>query len=108
MKQFYIVILMVLVSVSAKAQKMKTYQLMEPNFNSKTISGNITKVYSTQRYGNTFWWVKIGSDTIIHVWAKDLDTATIKVGIHRTFTSIKTLSNNWWRKEKSEEKMKNN
>lgn len=81
---------------------------MEPNFNSKTISGNISEVYSTQRYGNTFWWVKIGNDTIIHIWAKDLDTATMKAGVHRSFTSIKILNNNWWRKEKSEKNIKSN
>ncbi|WP_316804727.1 hypothetical protein [Pedobacter nototheniae] len=106
MKQLYIVILLLLITGRADAQKVKTYQLMEPNFNAKSIHGAISEVYYTQRFGKTFWWVKIGSDTIIHVWAKDLDTNTMKAGITRLFTSIKSLDNNWWRKEKSEKKSK--
>lgn len=81
---------------------------MEPNFNTKVIKGTISEVYSTQRYGKTFWWIKIGADTVLHVWAKDLDTVIMKTGITRTFYSIKKLNNNWWKKEKSEKKIKSN
>jgi len=79
---------------------------MEPGFNTTTIKGTISEVYSTKRYGKTFWWVRIGADTIIHVWGKHLDTATMKLGITRTFYSIKRLDNNWWKKEKSENYVK--
>ncbi len=75
---------------------------MEPGFNTKVIKGTISEVYTTKRYGKTFWWVCIGKDTIIHVWSRHLDTATMKSGVTRSFTSIKRLDNNWWRKEKSE------
>ncbi len=104
MKSLYLILLFVIFSASAFAQKRKvaTFQLMEPQFNTKTIKGTITEVYVTQRYGKTFWWVKIGRDTIIHVWGKHLDTATMKPGITGTFYSIKRLKNNWWKKEKSE------
>ncbi len=92
----------------ARAQKKKviTYQLMEAGFNTKTIKGTISEVYTTKRYGKTFWWVRIGPDTIIHVWPRHLDTATMKPGITRTFMSIKRLDNSWWKKEKSEDYIK--
>lgn len=79
---------------------------MVPDFNKKVIKGTITEVYTTKRYGETFWWVRIGTDTIIHVWKKQLDTATMKPGLTRTFYSIKRLDNNWWKKEKSEDYVK--
>ncbi|SER07726.1 hypothetical protein [Pedobacter rhizosphaerae] len=103
-KQLYISLLLLMMAknVVAQKQKVSTFQLMEPHFNSKVISGTITEVYTTQRYGKTFWWVKIGTDTIIHVWGKHLDTANMKPGLTRKFYSIKRLNNNWWKKEKSE------
>jgi hypothetical protein len=108
MKQLGIHVLLVFAIGSAYAQKQKilTYQLMEPGFNTKTIKGTISEVYATKRYGKTFWWVRIGADTIIHVWGKHLDTATMKPGITRTFYSIKRLDNSWWKKEKSENYVK--
>jgi hypothetical protein len=90
----------------AQKQKIMTYQLMEPGFNTNAIKGTISEVYATKRYGKTFWWVRIGADTIIHVWGKHLDTATMKPGITRTFYSIKRLDNSWWKKEKSENYVK--
>jgi len=92
----------------ARAQKQKiiTYQLMEPGFNTNTITGTISEIYTTKRYGKTFWWVRIGADTILHVWPRHLDTATMKPGITRSFKSIKRLDNNWWIKEKSENYIK--
>jgi hypothetical protein len=108
MKHLVILLLLTFVIGTAQAQqqKVKTYQLMEPGFNTNTLKGTISEVYSTKRYGKTFWWVRIGSDTIIHVWGKHLDTATMKPGISRTFYSIKRLDNNWWKKEKSEHDVK--
>ena len=94
----------------AQKQKIITYQLMEPGFNTNAIKGTISEIYTTKRYGKTFWWVRIGADTIIHVWPRHLDTLTMKPGITRSFYSIKRLDNNWWKKEKSEDaiKLKNN
>jgi hypothetical protein len=92
--------------VQAQKQKTITYQLMEPGFNTKIIRGTISEVYTTKRYGKTFWWIVVGPDTIIHVWPRHLDTATMKPGITRTFMSIKRLDNNWWKKEKSEDDVK--
>lgn len=93
---------------SANAQKQKTqvFQLMEPGFNTKTIEGTISEVYNTQRFGKTLWWMKIGNDTLIHVWDRHLDTATMKVGNKKKFLSIKRLESNWWMKEKSEIQIK--
>ncbi|WP_412466647.1 hypothetical protein [Pedobacter sp. KLB.chiD] len=108
MKNLIIVLLSLLAVGHARAQKQKviTYQLMEPGFNKKIIKGTISEVYTTKRYGKTFWWVVIGTDTIIHVWPRHLDTATMKPGINRTFISVKRLDNNWWKKEKSEDEVK--
>jgi len=105
MKNLIIVLLSIFAIGRAQAQKKKviTYQLMEPGFNQKRIKGTISEVYTTKRYGKTFWWIVIGSDTIIHVWPRHLDTTTMKPGITRTFTSVKRLDNNWWKKEKSED-----
>jgi len=104
MKNTLTVILFFFALGSARAQKqnVKTFQLMKPGFNTKEIGGTISEVYTTQRYGKTFWWVKIGKDTILHVWYNDLDTATMKVGVTRKFYSIKRLDGNLWKKEKSE------
>jgi len=108
MKQLGILLFLLIAVTGAHAQKKKiiTYQLMVPDFNKKVIKGTITEVYTTKRYGETFWWVRIGTDTIIHVWKKQLDTATMKPGLTRTFYSIKRLDNNWWKKEKSEDYVK--
>ena len=89
-------------SASAQKQKMQVFQLMEPGFNTKAIEGTISEVYQTQRFGNKLWWIKIGNDTLIHVWDRHFDTPNMKVGDKRTFTSIKRLDSNWWMKEKSE------
>ena len=96
----------VIASANAQNRKMITYQLMVPNFNTKVIKGTITEVYTTKRYGQTFWWIKIGTDTLIHVWPRQLDTATMKPGVNRAFYSIKRLDNSWWKKEKSEDYVK--
>jgi len=106
MRKLGILILMASISFCASAQKRKvfTFQLMEPNFNTKTITGIVSEVYSTERFGKTFWWVRIGNDTLVHVWAKHLDTATMKPGLVKSFISIKKLDNNWWKKEKSQDK----
>lgn len=93
-------------SAHAQNRKVITYQLMVPHFNTKVIKGTITEVYTTKRYGKTFWWVRIGADTLIHVWKGQLDTATMKPGINRAFYSIKRLDNSWWKKEKSEDYVK--
>ena len=93
-------------SASAQKSKIQTFQLMEPNFNKSVIEGTISEVYNTQRHGKMLWWVKIGSDTLIHVWEKHLDTTTMKVGNKTKFSSIKRLESNWWMKEKSEVKFK--
>lgn len=108
MKHLVILLLLTLLLDKALAQKQKviTYQLMEPGFNNKTIKGAISEVYTTKRYGKTFWWVVIGTDTIIHVWRRHLDTATMKPGVNRAFYSIKRLDNSWWKKEKSEDYVK--
>ncbi|QNN41511.1 hypothetical protein [Pedobacter roseus] len=106
MKNLIILLLLTSAIATARAQKVLTYQLMEPGFNNKVINGTISEVYTTKRYGKTFWWVCIGKDTIIHVWPRHLDTATMKPGITRTFISIKRLDNNWWKKEKSEDYIK--
>jgi hypothetical protein len=108
MKQLGILVLLVFAIGSVYAQKRKilTYQLMEPGFNTKVIKGTISEVYTTKRHGKTFWWVRIGTDTIIHVWGRHLDTTTMKPGITHAFYSIKRLDNNWWKKEKSENYVK--
>ncbi|WP_406824582.1 hypothetical protein [Pedobacter sp. KACC 23697] len=108
MKNSIIVLLSIFAVGHAQAQKKKviTYQLMEPGFNTKIIKGTISEVYTTQRYGKKFWWIVVGPDTIIHVWPRHLDTATMKPGITRTFMSVKRLDNNWWKKEKSEDDIK--
>ena len=108
MKNLMISLLLTSAIATAQAQKKKviTYQLMEPGFNTKVIKGSISEVYTTKRYGKTFWWVVIGTDTIIHVWRRHLDTATMKPGVNRAFHSIKRLDNNWWKKEKSEDYVK--
>ncbi|MGN7987565.1 hypothetical protein ACTJKC_09500 [Pedobacter sp. 22226] len=106
MKYLFILLVFTVMLKTARAQKILTYQLMEPGFNNKVINGTISEVYTTKRYGKTFWWVRIGRDTIIHVWPRHLDTATMKPGITRTFLSIKRLDNNWWKKEKSEDYIK--
>lgn len=93
-------------SVKAQKPKMQVFQLMELGFNTKAINGTITEVYNTQRFGKTLWWVKIGSDTLVHVWDRHLDTATMRVGDKKKFLSIKRLASNWWMKEKSEIKFK--
>ncbi|RZL34406.1 MAG: hypothetical protein EOO96_09895 [Pedobacter sp.] len=93
-------------SASAQKSKMQTFQLMEPNFNNKVIVGTISEIYNTQRFGKKLWWVKIGSDTLIHVWEKHFDAVTMKVGVKRPFTSVKRLDSNWWMKEKSEVKFR--
>jgi len=108
MKHLITLLLLIFATGIAKAQQQKTttYQLMEPGFNTLSIKGTISEIYTTKRYGKTFWWVRIGSDTIIHVWPRHLDTATMKPGITRSFYSIKSLDNNWWKKEKSESYVK--
>ncbi|WP_230143148.1 MULTISPECIES: hypothetical protein [unclassified Pedobacter] len=108
MKHLVTLLLLTVIIGNAHAQKKKviTYQLMEPGFNNKTIKGTISEVYTTKRYGKTFWWVRIGTDTLIHVWRRHLDTATMKPGVNRAFFSIKRLDNSWWKKEKSEDYVK--
>ncbi|WP_443945117.1 hypothetical protein ACJVDH_19700 [Pedobacter sp. AW1-32] len=106
MRRLGILNLLILLAISVSGQRrVKTFQLMEPNFNTKTITGIISEVYSTKRYGKTFWWVRLGNDTIVHIWAKHLDTVTMKPGLVKSFISIKKLDNNWWKKEKSEYKL---
>ncbi|RZL20325.1 MULTISPECIES: hypothetical protein [Pedobacter] len=94
-------------SASAQKPKMQTFQLMEPNFNKTVIEGTISEVYNTQRYGKTLWWVRLGNDTLVHVWEKHFDNTSMKVGEKKKFTSIKRLDSNWWMKEKSEVKFRN-
>ncbi|WP_343522606.1 hypothetical protein [Pedobacter sp.] len=108
MKQLITLLILTFATGITYAQKKKviTYQLMEPGFNTKVIKGTISEVYTTRRYGKTFWWVCIGKDTIIHVWPRHLDTTTMKPGLTRAFISIKRLDNNWWKKEKSEDEVK--
>ncbi|TCD29611.1 hypothetical protein EZ456_00925 [Pedobacter psychrodurus] len=106
MKNLMILLLLTSAIATAHAQKILTYQLMEPGFNTKVIKGSISEVYTTKRYGKTFWWVRIGTDTIIHVWPRHLDTATMKPGVNRAFHSIKRLDNSWWKKEKSKDYVK--
>lgn len=108
MKKLIMVLLSIFAIGTAQAQKQKviTYQLMEPGFNQKQIRGTISEVYTTKRYGKTFWWVVIGTDTIIHVWPRHLDTAAMKPGLTRRFMSVKRLDNSWWKKEKSEDYIK--
>lgn len=101
-----LLLMFTVVENQAQNQKIITYQLMEPGFNQKVIKGTISEVYTTKRYGKTFWWIVIGNDTIIHVWPRHLDTATMKPGINRAFYSIKRLDNSWWKKEKSEDYIK--
>lgn len=85
-----------------KSQKPIVYQQMDVNLNSKKVSGLITEIYTTQRRGLNLTWVKLGKDTLIHVWPKQNDTAKIKVGSKATFQSIKKLHGNLWNKKKSE------
>lgn len=102
MKKIFILLFFLLPVERVFAQKHKTitYQLMEPNFNTKVIGGTITEVYTTKRFGKSFWWVRLGQDTILHVWPRQLDTTKMKVGSTMKFYSIKRLSSNWCKKGK--------
>ncbi|WP_443937133.1 hypothetical protein [Pedobacter sp. MW01-1-1] len=105
MKILCLTFLYVFCSAYAFAQKQKivALQLMPPNYNKKSVKGTITDVYSTQRYGKTFWWVKLGADTVVHVWPIQLDTAnSLKKGKVIVFDSVKSLAGDLWKRKESD------
>lgn len=105
MKIIYLIFILS-ASFAVNAQKPVVYIQLNPNPKGKNIVGIITETYTTQRGGTSFYWFRVGNDTLVNVWSKHLDTTRMKVGQKLIFKSVKKLVGNLWMKEKSEEVVK--
>lgn len=90
-KLFVVIVLTIILQLHANAQghKLVKYQYW-PNRNARFLTAKITDTTSSSFEGTKLYWFKLGSDTIIHVWKKDLDT-NMRIGNNYTFKGLKKM-----------------
>lgn len=78
-----------LMQAQAQGKKLVKYQYM-PKVNSRILTAKITDTATSYFKNTKLYWFKLGSDTIIHVWQKDLDS-NMRVGRLYTFKGVSKM-----------------
>ncbi|RZJ73708.1 MAG: hypothetical protein EOO47_21955 [Flavobacterium sp.] len=76
-------------NVNAQNKKLIKYQY-SPDQNKRVLTSKITDTASTYFKNTKMYWFKLGGDTIIHVWQKELDS-NMRVGRPYTFKGVKKM-----------------
>lgn len=77
------------IQVNAQGNRLVKYQYW-PNRNAKSVTAKITDTTSSYFEDTKLYWFKLGKDTIVHVWKKDLDT-NMRIGVRYTFKGVKKI-----------------
>lgn len=64
-------------------RKLVKYQYTPNSASKKTITAKIESIFSTRLGDSELQWAKLGGDTVIHIWPKDMDS---KIAAGNTFT----------------------
>lgn len=76
-------------NVNAQSKKLVKYQY-SPNQNNRVITSKITDTASIYFKNTKMYWFNLGSDTVIHVWKKDLDS-NMRIGNTHAFKGLSKM-----------------